>query len=75
VTRLHRVMSGGDGWSADGEQAVRLGDLPNIIQRPAAGRETLADILVRISLLTMHFERLLAELDINPLMVRPSGQG
>jgi hypothetical protein len=31
--------------------------------------------LVRVSYLAMHLEGRLAELDINPLMVLPSGQG
>ena len=35
----------------------------------------LADTLVRVSHLAMHMEGNLAELDINPLMVLPSGQG
>ena len=43
--------------------------------RPAADLEALADTLVRVSYLAMHFEGHLAELDINPLMVLPSGQG
>ena len=43
--------------------------------RPAADLEALADILVRVSYLAMHLEGHLAELDINPLMVLPSGQG
>ena len=43
--------------------------------RPAADLEALADTLVRISHLAMHLEGHLAELDINPLMVLPSGQG
>jgi hypothetical protein len=30
---------------------------------------------VRVSYLAMHFEGHLAELDINPLMVLPQGQG
>jgi hypothetical protein len=33
------------------------------------------DTLVRVSYLAMHLEGHLAELDINPLMVLPSGQG
>ena len=33
-----------------------------------------ADTLVRVSHLAMHLEGHLAELDINPLMVLPSGQ-
>jgi hypothetical protein len=33
------------------------------------------DILVSVSYLAMHLEGHLAELDINPLMVLPSGQG
>ena len=43
--------------------------------RPAADLEALEDTLVRVSYLAMHLEGLLAELDINPLMVLPSGQG
>ncbi|MBV9154067.1 MAG: acetate--CoA ligase family protein [Alphaproteobacteria bacterium] len=43
--------------------------------RPAADVEALADTLVRVSHLAMHLEGHLAELDINPLMVLPSGQG
>jgi acetyltransferase len=43
--------------------------------RPAADLEALADTLVRVSYLAMHLEGHLAELDINPLMVLPSGQG
>ncbi len=43
--------------------------------RPAADLAALADTLVRVSHLAMHLEGHLAELDINPLMVLPSGQG
>src|ERR1700680_606427 len=43
--------------------------------RPAADLEALEDTLVRASHLAMHMEGHLAELDINPLMVLPSGQG
>ena len=43
--------------------------------RPAADLAALADTLVRVSYLAMHLEGHLAELDINPLMVLPSGQG
>jgi acyl-CoA synthetase (NDP forming) len=43
--------------------------------RPAADVEALEDTLVRVSYLAMHMEGHLAELDINPLMVLPSGQG
>jgi hypothetical protein len=43
--------------------------------RPAADLAALADTLVRVSHLTMHLEEHLAELDLNPLMVLPSGQG
>jgi acetate---CoA ligase (ADP-forming) len=42
---------------------------------PAADLEALADILARVSYLAMHLEAHLAELDINPLMVLPAGQG
>jgi hypothetical protein len=43
--------------------------------RPAADLGALADSLVRVSYLAMHMKGRLAELDINPLMVLPSGQG
>ena len=43
--------------------------------RPAADLEALEDTLVRVSHLAMHLEGHLAELDINPLRVLPSGQG
>ena len=43
--------------------------------RPAADLDALEDTLVRVSYLAMHLEGHLAELDINPLMVLPSGQG
>src|SRR5436190_19683487 len=42
---------------------------------PKADVEALADTLVRVSQLAMHFEARLAELDINPLLVLPEGQG
>ena len=42
---------------------------------PKADVEALADSLVCVSHLAMHLEGRLAELDINPLMVLPSGQG
>jgi hypothetical protein len=42
---------------------------------PPADLEALADTLVRVSHLAMHVEGHLAELDINPLMVLPRGQG
>jgi acetate---CoA ligase (ADP-forming) len=43
--------------------------------RPAADLGALEDILVRVSYLAIHMEGHLAELDINPLMVLPEGQG
>ena len=43
--------------------------------RPAADVEGLVDTLVRVSHFAVHLEGNLAELDINPLMVLPSGQG
>jgi acetyltransferase len=43
--------------------------------RPAAALEALEDTLVRVSYLALHLEGHLTELDINPLMVLPSGQG
>jgi acetate---CoA ligase (ADP-forming) len=42
---------------------------------PKADVEALADTLVRVSHLAMHFEGRLEELDINPLFVLPVGQG
>jgi acetyltransferase len=41
--------------------------------RPAADVDTLAETLVRVSHLAVHLEGRLAELDINPLMVLPTG--
>ncbi len=43
--------------------------------QPPADIDALADTLVRVSHLAVHFEGRLAELDINPLMVLPAGQG
>ncbi len=43
--------------------------------RPAADLAALADTLVRVSYLAIQLEGQLAELDINPLMVLPAGQG
>ena len=43
--------------------------------RPAADVAALADTLVRVSYLGAQLEGSLAELDINPLMVLPLGQG
>ena len=43
--------------------------------KPAADVDALADTLVRVSQLAVHLDGKLAELDINPLMVLPKGQG
>jgi len=43
--------------------------------RPAADVEALEDALVQVSYFATHMEGHLAELDINPLMVLPAGQG
>ena len=43
--------------------------------RPPADLDALADTLVRLSHLATHLDGHLSELDINPLMVLPSGQG
>jgi acetyltransferase len=43
--------------------------------RPAADVGALAEMLVRVSHLAMHLEGRLAELDVNPLIVLPAGQG
>jgi acetyltransferase len=43
--------------------------------RPATDSEALLDTLVKVSHLAVHLEGTLAELDINPLMVLPAGQG
>ena len=43
--------------------------------KPPADVDALADVLVRVSHLAVHLEGRLAELDINPLMVLPAGQG
>jgi acetate---CoA ligase (ADP-forming) len=44
-------------------------------RRASDGRRGARGTLVRVSYLAMHIEGHLAELDINPLMVLPSGQG
>ena len=43
--------------------------------QPAADVEALLETLVRISHLAVHLEGQMAELDINPLLVLPAGQG
>lgn len=43
--------------------------------RPPADIAALADILVRMSHMAVHLESEIAEVDINPLMVLPGGQG
>jgi acetyltransferase len=43
--------------------------------KPAADVDALADTLVKVSHLAVHLEGKLAELDINPVMVLPAGQG
>jgi acetyltransferase len=43
--------------------------------KPPADIDALADTLVRVSQLAVHLEGELAELDINPLMVLPAGEG
>lgn len=43
--------------------------------RPASDVDALADVLVRVSFLAWHERERIAELDINPLMVRPRGLG
>lgn len=43
--------------------------------RPPADLDALADTLVRVSHLAVHLQGTLGELDINPLMVLPAGQG
>jgi succinyl-CoA synthetase beta subunit len=42
---------------------------------PEADIEALADTLVRVSHLAVNLDGQLSELDINPLMVLPRGQG
>ena len=43
--------------------------------RPPADVAALAQVLVRVSHLAVNLEGQLSELDINPLMVLPQGQG
>ena len=43
--------------------------------RPAADVNALADTLVKVSHMAVQLEGRLIELDINPLMVLPNGQG
>ena len=42
---------------------------------PAADIDALTDVLVKVSQMAVHLEGRLSELDINPLMVLPEGQG
>ena len=42
--------------------------------RPAADLDKLADVIVRVSWLAANLKSRLAELDINPLLVKPAGQ-
>lgn len=42
---------------------------------PAADIDALVEVLVRVSHLAVHLDGELAELDINPLLVLPAGQG
>ena len=43
--------------------------------KPACDVDALADVLVKVSHLAVHLNGQLAELDINPLLVLPQGQG
>jgi acetyltransferase len=43
--------------------------------KPAADIDALARVLTRVSHMAVHLEDVLTELDINPLMVLPEGQG
>jgi succinyl-CoA synthetase beta subunit len=43
--------------------------------KPRADVNALADVLVRVSQMAVQLEGRLAELDVNPLMVLPEGQG
>lgn len=43
--------------------------------RPRADIDAIADVLVKVSRMVMELEDLVAELDINPLLVLPEGQG
>ncbi|HTD92024.1 MAG TPA: acetate--CoA ligase family protein, partial [Burkholderiales bacterium] len=43
--------------------------------KPACDIDALADVLVKVSHLAVHLNGQLAELDINPLLVLPKGQG
>src|SRR6202030_1220314 len=63
------------GSAGDDRRGQRSPAAPGLRGRPAADLEALADTLLRVSYLAMHLEGHLAELDINPLMVLPSGQG
>ena len=63
---------GSTGYDRRGQRSLLA---PRISCWPATDLDALADTLVRVSHLAMHTEGHLAELDINPLMVLPSGQG
>ena len=63
------------GSTGDDCRGQRSPVAPGLRGRPTADLAALADTLVRVSYLAMHLKGHLAELDINPLMVLPSGQG
>ena len=54
-----------------GLKADRL--LAGVRGRPPADREALIDVVLKVSALALELEASLAELDVNPLLVRPSG--
>ena len=60
---------------ADGDAAERRGAAVPALVAAAARLRTLEDTLARVSHLAIHIEGHLAELDINPQRVLPSGQG
>jgi hypothetical protein len=63
------------GSTGDDRRGQRSPVASGLSRTTSGGPEALADTLVRVSYLAMHLEGHLAELDINPLMVLPSGQG
>ena len=64
-----------DRFAQSDQRDSQIGDCAEHDPAAPAGRDALAETLVRVSHLGMQLEGHLAELDINPLMVLPSGQG
>ena len=69
---MSHYQGGRTGDDRRGERSAAAAGIPGA---PAADVDALADTLVRVSQMAAQLEGSLGELDINPLMVLPAGQG